>query len=225
MLMWSGYEISPTRDDCSLRFRNNATIDEATKSLTLKGLYNFYVNRADKAHVTARGAYIVLECVIDLKLYKARVERLRQQVGGDEDPDSLMVVSSSSSRKRKNNDDLTFPMDKKMKTGNGTLYSVHLINNLGALGYNHSPPPLTTVVVMFKKLEGVGSDEKAELQSVPGEFTDKMELNPLTLSISDRRKSKHVYKVTLVLLLLRSLLILPVHDRRRCAALCCQEIF
>jgi hypothetical protein len=50
------------------------SIDPAATSLTLKALYQFYLNRPDKIHVTAanklgvaKGTYLAFECIIDLK--------------------------------------------------------------------------------------------------------------------------------------------------------------
>ncbi|KAJ7087652.1 kinase-like domain-containing protein [Mycena belliarum] len=192
------HQFSLKPEDCDLRFRNNAPFAAEAKSLHLKGLILFYSHRPDKIHVTAPnklglavGSYVALECVIDLGLYKARVNRIKLQMGMDDD-------ESLPTRKRKNNESMIMAPEKRPRLGNGTLYSsVRITNNLGALGYNTPSVSAPTVDVTFKKLHAVVSDDSAALSPDPGksEFSGRMETKPLILSVSDRGKSKDVFKL------------------------------
>ncbi|KAJ7078208.1 hypothetical protein C8R44DRAFT_754955 [Mycena epipterygia] len=80
--------------------------------------------------------------------YKARVERLKRLVVVQDDSDSLVSLG----RKRKGTASNDVP-EKRIRTGNGTLYSsVRLTNNLSALGYNAQAPAPATVNIVSKKL-------------------------------------------------------------------------
>ncbi|KAJ7164047.1 hypothetical protein C8R43DRAFT_946838 [Mycena crocata] len=187
------HPLSLNLDDCTLRFKNNILFEERVQSMTLKGLYTFYCNRPDRIQVAppaklgvAKGAGITLECVIDVARYKDCLERLKVQVGDD----SLL----SSSKCKNTNSEVVLVVDKRAKTGNGTLYSsVRLTNNFSALGYNAQPAATPAASITFIKFDGRLSDERAELCHIPGEFTRKMECTTLILSMSDQGKSKNLY--------------------------------
>ncbi|KAJ7171895.1 hypothetical protein C8R43DRAFT_1146518 [Mycena crocata] len=187
------HPLSLNLDDCTLRFKNNILFEERVQSMTLKGLYTFYCNRPDRIQVAppaklgvAKGAGITLECVIDVARYKDCLARLKVQVGDD----SLL----SSSKCKNTNSEVVLVVDKRAKTGNGTLYSsVRLTNNFSALGYNAQPAATPAASITFIKFDGHLSDERAELCHIPGEFTGKMECTTLILSMSDQGKSKNLY--------------------------------
>ncbi|KAJ7147568.1 hypothetical protein C8R43DRAFT_1129800 [Mycena crocata] len=185
------HPLSLNLDDCTLRFKNNILFEERVQSMTLKGLYTFYCNRPDRIQVAppaklgvAKGAGITLECVIDVA--RDCLARLKVQVGDD----SLL----SSSKCKNTNSEVVLVVDKRAKTGNGTLYSsVRLTNNFSALGYNAQPAATLAASITFIKFDGRLSDERAELCHIPGEFTGKMECTTLILSMSDQGKSKNLY--------------------------------
>ncbi|KAJ7105099.1 hypothetical protein C8R43DRAFT_963680 [Mycena crocata] len=187
------HPLSLNLDDCTLRFKNNILFEERVQSMTLKGLYTFYCNHPDRIQVAppaklgvAKGAGITLECVIDVARYKDCLARLKVQVGDD----SLL----SSSKCKNTNSEVVLVVDKRAKTGNGTLYSsVRLTNNFSALGYNAQPAATPAASITFIKFDGRLSDERAELCHIPGEFTRKMECTTLILSMSDQGKSKNLY--------------------------------
>ncbi|KAJ7152214.1 hypothetical protein C8R43DRAFT_950824 [Mycena crocata] len=80
------------------------------------------------------------------------------------------ILGSPKALERKNTDsEVVLVIDKRVKTGNGTLYSsVCLTNNFFALGYNTQPAATPTASITFIKFDGVLSDERAELCCIPG---------------------------------------------------------
>ncbi|KAJ7835683.1 hypothetical protein B0H13DRAFT_1913468 [Mycena leptocephala] len=162
------HPVSLRPEDCALRFKNNMSIDPAATSLTLKALYQFYLNRPDKIHVTAanklgvaKGTYLAFECIIDLKRYNDHLHRLRLQV--DPDYDDTECLSSSTRKRQCVTSDAS---DKRRKTLN----------------------------VTFKRLDAVVSEESASLSLPCDEQTGRIDINTLILSIADRGKSKNVFK-------------------------------
>lgn len=70
-------------------------------------------------------------------------------------------------------------------------------NNLGALGYGAPPlAPAKCVEVTFKHFAATVTEEQADMSEISAEQEGRIEVNPLILSISDRGKSKNVYKVS-----------------------------
>ncbi|KAJ7812340.1 hypothetical protein B0H13DRAFT_1926162 [Mycena leptocephala] len=162
------HPVSLRPEDCALRFKNNMLIDPAATSLTLKALYQFYLNRPDKIHVTAanklgvaKGTYLAFKCIIDLKQYNDRLHRLRLQV--DPDYDDTECLSSSTRKRQRVTSDAS---DKRHKTL--TLSSsVRLSNNFAALGYTSPLVPTPSVDVTFKRLDAVVSEEnRGKLKNV-----------------------------------------------------------
>ncbi|KAJ7825220.1 hypothetical protein B0H14DRAFT_3468713 [Mycena olivaceomarginata] len=125
----STHPLSLKVKDCSLHFKGNMSIEPEALSGTLRGLYNFYIGRPDKIHVTAnnrlglaKGTYLAFECSINVQHLKARYAE-------DDDGGSLV-----SNKRRSNNSSSGEPT--KRRRGTGTLSSnVRFANNLGALGY------------------------------------------------------------------------------------------
>ncbi|KAJ7816881.1 hypothetical protein B0H13DRAFT_2380117 [Mycena leptocephala] len=189
------HPVSLRPEDCALRFKNNMSIDPAATSLTLKALYQFYLNRPDKIHVTAanklgvaKGTYLAFECIIDLKQYNDCLHRLRLQV--DPDYADTECLSSSTRKWQRVTSDAS---DKWRKTL--TLSSsVRLSNNFAALGYTSPSVPTPSVDVTFKRLDAVVSEESASLSPPCDEQTGRIDINTLILSIADRGKSKNVFK-------------------------------
>jgi hypothetical protein len=74
---------------------------------------------------------------------------------------------------------------------------VRFANNLGALGYGAPPlAPAKCVEVTFKHFAATVTEEQADMSEISAEQEGRIEVNPLILSISDRGKSKNVYKVS-----------------------------
>ncbi|KAJ7893121.1 hypothetical protein B0H14DRAFT_3675782 [Mycena olivaceomarginata] len=201
----SAHPLSLNVKDCSLRFKGNMSIEPEALSGTLRGLYNFYIGRPDKIHVIAnkrlglaKGTYLAFECSINVQRnilwlmsvkYNQRVVELKARYAEDDDGGSLV------SNKRRSNDSSSGEPTKRRR-GTGTLSSnVRFANNLGALGYGAPPlAPAKCVEVTFKHFAATVTEEQADMSEISAEQEGRIEVNPLILSISDRGKSKNVYK-------------------------------
>ncbi|KAJ7506630.1 kinase-like domain-containing protein [Mycena galericulata] len=193
----SSHPLSLKVEDCSLRFKGNMSIEPDTLSGTLRDLYNYYIGRPDKIHVTAnnrlglaKGTYLAFECSINVQRYDRRVLELKARYAAEDDSGSLL------SSKRRSNDSSSSGEPTKRRRGTGTLSSnVRFANNLGALGYGAPPlAPAKCVEVTFKHFVATVTEEEADMSEISTEQEGRIEVNPLILSISDRGKSKNVYK-------------------------------
>ncbi|KAJ7037365.1 hypothetical protein C8F04DRAFT_1180443 [Mycena alexandri] len=202
----SAHPLSLKVEDCNLRFKGNMSIEPDTLSGTLRGLYNFYISRPDKIHVTAnnrlglaKGTYLAFECSINVQRnllwlmsveYDRRVVELKARYAEDDDDSGSLL-----SNKRRSNDSSSGEPTKRRR-GTGTLSSnVRFANNLGALGYGAPPlAPAKCVEVTFKHFAATVTEEQADMSEISAEQEGRIEVNPLILSISDRGKSKNVYK-------------------------------
>ncbi|KAJ7769294.1 hypothetical protein B0H16DRAFT_1452498 [Mycena metata] len=160
-------------EDCSLHFHNNVSIEPEALFLTLRGLYNFYINRPDEIHVTAanrlglaNGTYLTFECSINIKCYHQHVLRMKAQLYSEEDSESL-VLGTSGKRSLSSN--------------------VRMKNNLGALGYGTPLAiPAKCVEVTFKHYTAQVHEEEAEVTQVSINEDGRIEVDSLILLISDR---------------------------------------
>lgn len=142
--------------------------------------------------------------------YHQRVLRMKAQLYSEEDSESLV---SGTSGKRCSLESLS-GQAKRHRSGSTNsksilfdLFSycfqalssnVRMKNNLGALGYGTPLAiPAKCVEVTFTRYNAQVHEEEAEVTQVSIDEDGRIEVDPLILSISDRGKSKNVFKASL----------------------------
>ncbi|KAK7026169.1 hypothetical protein R3P38DRAFT_3192514 [Favolaschia claudopus] len=192
-----GNYVSLSTKYCILSFKNNFRIATEATTLTVKGLYNFYLNRNDRTlalgdeknkHTRglAKGTYMFMEVVVEYAQYKKAVERFSVD---DDD------IEASGSKRKKNNAS-NEGSSKRLKSQAVILQS----SFAPAVTYAATPSKpehfvqFTTIECIIDPITGVATMEQS--RSIK---TGKIEMQPLAgVRMVDMGKSKDVFKMTIL---------------------------
>ncbi|KAF8194367.1 hypothetical protein K438DRAFT_2017448, partial [Mycena galopus ATCC 62051] len=209
-LKWTkldGNFVSLTAKYCELGFKNNFRISPEAVTFTVKGLYQFYAARSDRALALgkdstktkglAKGTFMEMEVLVSNAEYLKSVQHFA--IDDDDDDSDIVEVSSTGKRKKKNQDKMS--LTKRLKTQVVLLKSSFTpgVTYSGAPGPSGAPVD-AFAFIKFTIIDCVIDPDTgvATLDEARSVKTGKISKSPLSgVRQIDLGKSKDVFKLTM----------------------------
>ncbi|KDR77949.1 hypothetical protein GALMADRAFT_1294976 [Galerina marginata CBS 339.88] len=206
-----GHTLDLYASECELRHAENYNFAQEAQTLTIKGFYNFYLQRPDKHLVLPdpkkaklpRGTFLSLELFIHDNKYKDRIQQNNPQFSSDDEDYAGKGKGKSAKRTRSNrlsvSSDTATIKRKRSGTNSGPLVS--MFESDKAISWNRKAVqpvpqvyPIKFTLLTCTVNPTTGHPNLEETFETTGGLLDK---KPMDLSSKDKGRSKDVFELSI----------------------------